>query len=72
MTSTELTLDNALKLEKELMVKIEEIQSKLDSIHCFGAMDLNRDILWKIRARVQDSARALYDLAPLRKDLKYV
>lgn len=65
-------LDTAAKIEHDLIGEIKQAIEKLEDIHAWGPVDLDRDALWTFRARVQDAMRVMHDLKPMRKLTKQV
>ena len=66
------TLEEAQRIELELLEHIVNTHELLADIHVWGDHDLDRNKLWESRARVQDALRAMHDLHQLRKNLPYV
>jgi hypothetical protein len=65
------TLSEANKLESKILTEMVHTMDLLNSIHCWGDDNLDRDKLWEIRARLQDAIRAMHDEKALRKNLEY-
>jgi len=56
----------AIKIEVDIISRVEDAMKALDDIHTWHK-DVDRDILWEIRARIQDALRALYDEKGVRE-----
>jgi len=56
----------AIKIEVDIISKVEDAMKALDDIHTWHK-DVDREMLWEVRARIQDALRALNDEKVLRK-----